>query len=225
MWKLVKTEIDYFKYLFIIPYALYLAYCIMLIIMAKRHYDFTDLITSYVSIPFSTLPFVYIILIIVELYHESMEARIRNISILPVTISHVGISRLAFPLTYIITAIVLLYIQRLFSMYFINSIDIPHDDILNPLDILKFIPHISLSLIFTTYLFRLLSEMPGRILFVVYVICWFIMNFYIMAYHYNEINEGLKNFLFGYSFGIIFSIIFFMVIHISFMKRMSYLKQ
>jgi hypothetical protein len=225
MWKLVKAEIEYFKIPFIIPYGVYLIYCIIMLFVFKQHYNSEDIVNPYIEMPLWLLPIIYYIFIIVALYDEFKDARIRYVSVLPIPIVKVGIARLVFPLLFSITGCILLYTHSIISLLCINYLHLSSEIFSEPKEYAQGMLFMCWSIISATYSIRLLSEFPGRIVVVAYFILWYYIYCVIKLENINLDVPTVWSFLFTTLYFVIEPLVVILIIHLSFMKRKSYLKQ
>jgi len=242
MWKLVKSEVTYLARVVLYSYALYIAICLIAVILQSRQFrasvDYG--ICDYWSDPgpsiLVSIAITHLIVNFALLYLEVRESRTRLVCRLPVPMVRIGFARILTPLTilgiYILLAVVCVAIlltpmiitAQVFGIGVFSDVAEA-----SPLTIVGDLILLVLLWTVITYAFRLLSEWPGRVLLMIYV-AGVIAHGVVLSFFKPRLASYIANILYdaftppqGIVLSLLLAIALCCFLQVSFMRRRSFL--
>jgi len=242
MWKIVKTELNYLRWLLAASYAFFLA--ITLLVYFKGNPD--KLFGSAVFLPLY-IGFVHFIVNLVLLYLEMKETRLRHLVPLPISETGIGIARLVTPfflwLAYVLLSVIcVLVLLSGFDIEPSNIADPPFElvdaglvlvhpsqpdtaNVIPPWYALLLALNVWLAI---TYAARLFSELYGRILLLIGAIVILFDGLVLPSIH-KVLARNVDAYIWimlerHYNWIMLCAVVFFcLLIHVSFVRRRSHL--
>ena len=230
MWKLVKAELEYYKFPLILCYAFYITVTCIYLLLMKFGIAIPDSLSMNIFMNLSfILPNIFVFFIFIALYIEFKESRIKQVIELPVPMIQIGIARLIVPLLTIILGWLLIFFCIFLLLFFDMDLRASlYENTITRSNFTLFFIKYSWRCLLITYCIRLFSEWQGRILIFSLIILYIIG---LLAVVNTPLESQIGSYLqevysshFGIGFTIILPFILASLIHIFFVLRKSFLQ-
>jgi hypothetical protein len=165
---------------------------------------------------------VYVIGCIVVLYIETSESRLRRLAVLPIPIVSIGRARLLVPLALYAIYMILVLLTKLPLLIAWKSLgESPIASF--ACDLLLVNARLACEWLLVTYGIRLLSELYGRMLLLVALFLYLASALFLLEPIRNHILDLISGYGFSAPWSLLTVIFFMFLIHLSFLRRRSYL--